>query len=198
MTYTQNLKHSALKKIVLIGASTGGPGQIEKIIKSLPVLHNSAIVIAQHMATGFLPSFSKRLQEHSLNNISVVEPNERLLHGHIYVCSGLTSVHKSGSTLIFSQCNSHRHSFNPDINTLFNSFVPFTHEVEILSVILTGIGEDGVDGCKNLTLHGSAAITESAKSAIVDGMPARARKEVENIKVYEIDEIVTIIKEFSE
>jgi len=196
MTYTQNLKHSALKKIVLIGASTGGPGQIEKIIKSLPKLDNTAVIIAQHMAMSFLPSFCKRLQEHSINEISIGKSDEILKPAHIYICSGHTSVYRNGFTLLFSQHISPEHTFNPDINVLFNSFVPFTHELEILSVILTGIGDDGVYGCKNLSLHGSVCITESEQSAIVDGMPSRARKEVANIKIYEMDEIVNIIQRF--
>ncbi len=46
-------------KIILIGASTGGPGQIEKIIRSLEVLHDTTIIIAQHMSLEFIPSLQK-------------------------------------------------------------------------------------------------------------------------------------------
>jgi two-component system chemotaxis response regulator CheB len=61
------LKNSTPSKIVLIGASTGGPGQIEKIINALPKLHDTSVIIAQHMALGFMPSFAKRLKENRLN-----------------------------------------------------------------------------------------------------------------------------------
>ncbi len=196
MIYTLNLKHSVPKKIVLIGASTGGPGQIEKIINSLPLLSNTSVVIAQHMAEGFLESFTKRLQEHSSNTISLIKNKDTLCSGVIYVSSGYTAACKNGYDIEFSQHVQPHNSFNPDINILFNSFVPFTYEIEILSVILTGIGDDGVDGCKNLSLHGSICVTESEKSAIVDGMPNRARKVVQNIKVHDITEIVQVIKEF--
>ena len=87
-------------------------------------------------------------------------------------------------------------NINIDINTVFNSYVAFVKDIEILCVILTGIGEDGVDATKELSLNGARSITETAESAIVDGMPCRARKIVPNIEVYHISDIITKIKEF--
>lgn len=196
MTCTLNLKHSIPRKIVLIGASTGGPGQIEKIVNALPVLHSTSIVIAQHMAVGFMQSFAKRLQENHVNNISVARDKEYLENAKIYVCCGATAISKDSSGYIFSQKESPVNAFNPDINTLFNSFIPYSEDFDILSVILTGIGNDGVEACKALGQNGSSCITESESSAIVDGMPSRARKEVKDIKVLDIAQIVDSIKEF--
>jgi len=198
MTCILNLKHSKLKKLVLIGASTGGPGQIEKIVNSLPLLNNTSIIIAQHMAVGFMPSFAKRLQEKNLNSIAVAQDKEYLRDGKIYLCCGATAISKNSSGFIFSQKKSPINAFNPDINTLFNSFIPYNKDFEILSVILTGIGHDGIEACKMLSENGSFCLTESQSSAIVDGMPSRARREVKNIKVLDISEIVNTIKEFCE
>lgn len=197
MTYTPNLKHSVPSKIVLIGASTGGPGQIEKIINSLPKLHNSTIVIAQHMVRGFMPSFAKRLKEHTNNNVLIAENMSTLDAGNIYICNGFTAVKQQDFTLEFiNKDSSNTHEYNPDINTVFNSFTPLTNKVQILCAILTGIGEDGVDACKNLSLNGVRTITENENSAIVDGMPSRARKDVPNIEVLDINTIINEIKEF--
>jgi two-component system chemotaxis response regulator CheB len=196
MTYTLNLKYLKPSKIVLIGASTGGPGQIEKIVNALPLLQSTTIVIAQHMAVGFMQSFAKRLQENHLNSISVANDQEYLENANIYVCCGATTISKNSSGYIFSQAKSPVNAFNPDINTLFNSFVPYSKDFDILSVILTGIGQDGVEACKILGQNGSSCITESQSSAIVDGMPSRARKEVKDIKVLDIAQIVDSIKEF--
>ncbi len=196
MTFIQNLKLSVPSKVVLIGASTGGPGQLEKIIKSIPKLNRTSIIIAQHMAIGFMHSFSKRLQEYNINDISVAKNDTYLQSSNIYLCCGKTTISKNNFGLIFSQEPSSKNSFNPDINKLFNSFTPFTKDIEILSVILTGIGDDGVEGCKALGLNGCVCLTESEKSAIVDGMPSRARKEVQDIRVLNIDEIAEVIREF--
>jgi two-component system chemotaxis response regulator CheB len=190
------LKNSTPSKIVLIGASTGGPGQIEKIINALPKLHDTSVIIAQHMALGFMPSFAKRLKENRLNPIAIVKSNDSLRSGTIYICCGLTKITKRDSEFIFYQEKSPQNSFNPNINNIFNSFITFTKEIQILSVILTGIGDDGVEACKKLSECGSICITESHSSAIVDGMPSRARKEIQNIKVQDMKDIVNSIKEF--
>ena len=117
--------------------------------------------------------------------------------GHIYICSGHTQITQRHSRLFFLQQEAPRESYNPNINLLFGSFVDYVSSLETLAVILTGIGDDGVSGCSELSLRGAACITED-ESAIVDGMPARARASIANIKVANIEQITLIIKEFSE
>jgi two-component system chemotaxis response regulator CheB len=191
------LKHSELKKFVLIGASTGGPGQIEKIISSLNPLHYTAIVIAQHMMNGFIPSFMNRLRNSSKNNVSMADNSTIIEAGNIYICSGHTQIIKNMSQLYFLHESAPKDSYNPDINLLFSSFSGFTKDIETMGVILTGIGEDGINGCNELSLNGAQCITENA-NAIVDGMPSRARLVIENIKVSGINEIIETIREFCE
>jgi len=184
------------RKIVLIGASTGGPGQIEKIVSSLPLLRETAVIIAQHMSMDFIPSFTKRLKELSKNAMSMVDENLFIETGNIYLCHGITSVKRDGYGLKFNVESSKQYKYNPDINTIFSSFAPFAHDLEILGVILTGIGDDGVSGCKELSLRGVRTITQDEKSAIVDGMPSRARKEIQNIEIADIAGIKEKIKDF--
>lgn len=90
-----------LNKIIIIGTSAGGLGQIQKIISALPLLKNSTIIIAQHMAVEFLPSFVKRLQESTENVISIAKDNEILKNEYIYFCNADTEVKKRGSDLSF-------------------------------------------------------------------------------------------------
>lgn len=184
-------------KIILIGASTGGPGQIQKIILALPLLANSTVIIAQHMAAEFLPSFAKRLQDFSKNSISIAQNDEIVKSGCIYICDADTQIKKRGLSLYFACAPSHlTKGYNPNINTIFRSLVPYAKDFEILALILTGIGDDGVDGCHELSLSGSRAITESKESAIVDGMPFHARERIKNIEVKDMASIVNSTKEF--
>ncbi|MDD5399614.1 MAG: CheB methylesterase domain-containing protein [Sulfurimonas sp.] len=183
-------------KIVIIGASTGGPKQIENIIKSLYKLYDTTVIIAQHMAADFIPSFIKRLQEHGINPVTLASNNSVVEAGNIYICSGMTCIKKHGYELNFSVEPSKEHRYNPDINSIFKSIAPFAKEIKILGVILTGIGDDGVEGCKELSLMGASTITQDAQSAIVDGMPCRARKEILDIEVSDIEGIREKIKGF--
>ncbi len=193
-----SLKHSVPKKMVLIGASTGGPAQIQKIITALPKLHNTSVVIAQHMAKGFIPSFAKRLKFHTANPISVAENTMTLHKAHIYFCCGYTKIYEQHNELVFSQQSSPLEAFNPDINMLFHSLSPFVQNIQCLSVILTGIGDDGVSGCKELAGKGALALTETEQSAVVDGMPSRARECIETIQVHTLENIIKSIVEFCE
>jgi len=81
---------------------------------------------------------------------------------------------------------------------LFNSFLPLSKEIEILCVVLTGIGDDGVNACSALNANGARCLTETSESAIVDGMPKAARLLIPEIEVYDVDEIVKEIKKFCE
>jgi len=188
------LKFSVPKRIVLIGASTGGPGQIQKIIDSLPKLKDTTIVIAQHMVNGFMDNFANRFQNIKHLSVSVVENNQSFENNNIYICEGETQL--TNGTFIKKETS--LNSYNPNINILFNSFTSQVKDKKVLCVILTGIGDDGVEACKNLSFNGAVCITESKKSAIVDGMTSRARLLVPNIKVHNIDKIVQIISEFCE
>lgn len=192
----QNSKHSVPDRIVLIGASTGGPGQIQRIITALPKLNGVTIIIAQHMTKGFIPNFMNRLKQYTNNGVSMAENNQDLFSDFIYFCSGDTTIIKNNFTLSFSNKDALENTYNPDINILFHSAVVLMPHIKILSVILTGIGDDGVNGCKALSEHGGKCITETQQSAIVDGMTSRARQHVPNITALDIKDIIQTIKEF--
>ena len=191
------MNSSVPKNIILIGASTGGPGEIQKIVEALPKLHNTSLIIAQHMVDGFLDSFAKRLQSSSQDYIGIAEDQEHLKSGHIYVCEGQTYITKGQNSIIFTKTDVEKNSYNPNINMLFNSFVPLVKELNVLCVILTGIGDDGVQACKNLSTHGARCITQDSISAIVDGMPSRARQLVVKVEVENTLGIIKEIKEFT-
>ena len=195
----QNLKYSVPKKIVLIGASTGGPGEIQKILSSLNNLNNTTIIIAQHMAKGFLPSFTKNMQyTNSSLSISLAQDDTELSNEHIHVCNGITKLVKNNSKYFFVHKNSQQNEYNPDINSIFNSIVPFSDDFSILSIIMTGIGDDGVDGCKKLSEKNARCVTQTSESAVVDGMPSRAREKIANIEITDTQGIINIVKEFCE
>lgn len=191
-----NSKNLKLNKIVLIGASTGGPGQIEKIISSLPALNDTCVVIAQHMAMDFIPSFAKRLQEHSVNPLTIAQNDSKLKAGNIYICFGIAFIENNGYEFNFKVAPAKEHKFNPDINTIFSSFTQLAKDIDIFCIILTGIGSDGVEACKKLSIMGAKTATQTESSAIVDGMTSRARAEVPNIEILDVEAIKNSIREF--
>jgi two-component system chemotaxis response regulator CheB len=148
------------------------------------------------MAIDFIPSFVKRLQEQSVNPVLMAIQNSTIKAGTVYFCYGMTTIKRDGYELNFNVESSKEYKYNPDINTVFSSFVQFAKDIDILAVILTGIGDDGVEGCKQLAIAGARTITQNEESSIVDGMPSRARKEVPNIEISNIETIREKIKGF--
>ncbi len=180
-------------KILLIGASTGGPSEIEKIINSLPLLENTLVVIAQHMPELFLENFAKTLQRKSPNPLICFEEDEVLQRGTIYLCK--ESMEVQAESCAFTK-PSNKGFYNPDIETLFSSFVPLAKEYEVMAVILTGIGTDGSNAALSLSKKGARVLTEDAENSIVDGMPSAVRKNVPNAEAYSLEKIIEEIGEF--
>ncbi len=187
-----NLK-SLKPKLILIGASTGGPGHIQKILESLESDFDSTIIIAQHMGEEYLPSFTKNLNIKCLIDVLMAEESMKIEPSKVYICSGLCTLTKN---LEFTKQRTEEHHFNPDINTLFSSIVKIVDRFEVMSVILTGIGEDGAKGSLSLSLAGARCLAESEQSAIVFGMPKRTMELCQSIEVKNIDGIIENVRNF--
>ncbi|MEA1916786.1 MAG: chemotaxis protein CheB [Campylobacterota bacterium] len=154
-------------------------------------------VIAQHMGYEFISSFTKQLD--GVCNIDVEEAScgTLLCNSKIYVCSQTTKIILKNSQYLFEKECSSKAQYNPDINRLFSSVAQLNSNLKILGVILTGIGDDGVLGCEELSGE-ATCITSDEKSSVVYGMPAQAAKRVKNIKIESLDEIVSTINKFGE
>lgn len=189
--------HLEPNKLILIGASTGGPGHIQKIVRSLPINMDATIVIAQHIGDDFIPSFVNQLKQISTLEVSAATNNESVLSGRIYICSLLTEIRLTSRGLVFRQVESHNGRYNPDIDSLFQSVskLPLRH-CPVMSVVLTGVGDDGAKGSLALSGAGATCIAECEKTAVVYGMPLQAKLMVDNISVQCLDEIIRSINSF--
>ncbi len=183
-------------KLILIGASTGGPGHIQKIIKSLPPVFSASIIIAQHMGDEFIPSFVNQLQHNTSLNVQAVTDKQRLEPGYIYICSLITRLVLISNRLSFQQLQGDSGRYNPDIDQLFESVSLLASNYDVMGVILTGVGNDGARGCKLLSDAGGKCITESESSAVVYGMPLQAKLIVDDIKVQHLQKVIQSIISF--
>lgn len=186
----------SINKLLLIGASTGGPGRIHAILSSLDPAFEGSIVIAQHMASPFIPSFIKQLQSNTLLSIHEVGDGIRMENGHIYVCSVTSRLIGKHGGIWIEPTGEDDYPYNPEINTLFHSASYLDSAIRRLGVILTGIGEDGAKGALSLYLSGGECYFENEESATVYGMPRRAKELVEQAKTGSMDDIINAIKNF--
>lgn len=186
------------QKVVLIGASTGGPGHLKKILSALPANYNATLVIAQHMNRIFIPSFISQFKNELSLGVSSIETCLELKPSIAYFCPYNCTLSKHHYTLCVEPSLGDITPYNPCVNTLFSSALPFSKEVEFLAILLTGIGDDGALALSALKHEGVTCIAESEKSAIVYGMPKRAIEINPLIRSLSLDDIILTIKKFGE
>ena len=185
-----------IKKIVIIGASTGGPSHIQKILSDFEVFDDTVVLIAQHIGAEYIPSFVSQLQKISKMKIHDIHSDTVLEASNIYVLSGKCELSKSGANGLILRYEKSSQTYNPNINHIFSSVSKFCSKYEVLSIILTGIGDDGALGCKMIHDNGGLCVAESKESAIIYGMPMRAKELNDSIKVEHLKNISNIVREF--
>lgn len=184
------------QKLLLIGASTGGPGRIHMILEALPSDFQHTIIIGQHMGAAFIPSFIKQLQSHCVFPIQMVSTEQKLDPKTVYVCQYTSRIVERNGAFWIQPDQLSYFNFNPEIDTLFFSAAHYAAKVDILGIILTGIGDDGAEGSRELHRAGGKCFFENEESAIVYGMPRRAKELVPEAPSGNLDDILSAIREF--
>ncbi len=186
-------------KFVLIGASTGGPGLIEAIVRNLPENYPYPVCVVQHMPTNFTAKFAKRLD--TVSKLKVVEANdgEEVAPGKVIIGKGGKHLHfmkRDGKVFVKLVPNTRKRFFCPSVDEMFLSAKEVIGGKNVMAVLLTGIGDDGADGMVALKRDGAYTIAESEETAAVYGMPKEAYERGGTVKVLPFPEILKEIVEF--
>ena len=133
---------------IAIGASTGGPQIIKKIIESLPADYPIPILVTQHIAQGFTASFVKWLNASGKITAVLASDGLKMEPGHVYVAPddkhlGVTSL----STIALSDHG--RYRMRPSISHMFHSLAS-VYGKRCAAILLTGMGKDGAAEMANL------------------------------------------------
>ncbi|KMQ52979.1 Chemotaxis response regulator protein-glutamate methylesterase CheB [Chitinispirillum alkaliphilum] len=178
--------------ILAIGVSTGGPEALNKLIPSLPSSFPVPVVIVQHMPVGFTKSLAESLNKKSKLTVVEAQNGDVVLPGKVYVAPGgihMTVRSRDNATIIGLDDGPAENSCKPAVDVLFRSVASVFESKGVLSVILTGMGSDGVKGVKALKKKGCYSITQSASSCVVYGMPKAVDDEGLSDKSVDLDTI---------
>lgn len=163
--------------VVVIGASTGGPGAIEFVVNNLPKNLTIPVLIAQHMPDRFIESFAVRLKDETGLMVSVARESEVLLPQHIYLAPGTSNIRitrRHGGSPSVQFVGDQYKEFNcPSIDCLMES-VADVYGKRAIAVVLTGMGRDGTLGMQQIRQAGGLTITQDEKTSVVYGMPKSA------------------------
>ena len=165
----------SLEKLLVIGASTGGPPVVEHILSRLPGSAQFKVAIVQHMPKGFTARFAKRLDSISEYAVKEARDGDVLKKGHAFVAPGDYHMVLDGSEKIIVRLNK-----DAPINNVRPSLEPTLISAakacgkNTIAVILTGMGKDGQVGVQFVKKAGGKVIAQSRETSVVFGMPKRA------------------------
>jgi two-component system, chemotaxis family, protein-glutamate methylesterase/glutaminase len=165
------------ERIVAIGTSTGGTQALERVLTALPRVC-PGMVIVQHMPEKFTAAFAARLDSLCELDVREARDGDRIVPGRALIAPGgrHTMVKRSGAYYHVEVADGplvSRHK--PSVDVLFRSVARFAGR-NALGIIMTGMGDDGARGLKEMRDAGAATIAQDEASCVVFGMPREAIK----------------------
>lgn len=187
------LRHAALdttESIIVMGASTGGTEALRKVLSSLPI-DSPGVVIVQHMPEKFTASFARRLDSLCTIQVREAQENDTVHRGLALIAPGNrhTLLKRAGARYFVSVIDGplvSRH--RPSVDVLFRSAARYAGR-NAIGVIMTGMGDDGVQGLAEMKEAGSMTLAQDESSCIVFGMPGNAVKRGVVDEVVHLDDI---------
>jgi len=165
------------ERIVAIGTSTGGTQALEAVLTALPRV-SPGIVIVQHMPEKFTAAFAARLDSISQLEVREAKANDRVIPGRALIAPG-------GKHMLLKRSGAYYHvdvidgplvsRHRPSVDVLFRSVAKAAGR-NALGIIMTGMGDDGAAGLKEMRDAGAHTLAQDEASCVVYGMPKEAVK----------------------
>jgi len=165
--------HTDRGRLVVLGASAGGPAALASVLTSLPKDFNAAIIIVQHVDPQFAAGLADWLNHHSHLPVRLAEEGDRPQPGTVLVAAReehlvFTSPTRLGYTRVPVE-----YSYRPSVDVFLKSVDHFW-KGQVVAVLLTGMGRDGAEGLRILRASGHRTIAQDRHTSAVFGMPKAA------------------------
>lgn len=165
------------ERIVAIGTSTGGTQALESVLTALPRV-SPGIVIVQHMPESFTAAFAQRLNQLCEIEVKEAVNGDRVISGRALIAPGGKHMllKRSGAQYVVNVIDGplvSRH--RPSVNVLFRSVAQSAGK-NAMGIIMTGMGDDGAQGLKEMLDAGAKTLGQDENSCVVYGMPKEAFK----------------------
>ena len=185
-------------QVVAIGTSTGGTQALEAVLTKLPATC-LGIVIVQHMPEKFTAMFAERLDSICQIEVREAQNGDRVIPGRALIAPGgrHMMLKRNGAQYVVEVADGpvvNRHK--PSVDVLFRSAAKYAG-ANALGIIMTGMGDDGARGMKEMHDAGARTIAQDEASCIVFGMPREAIKLDAVDQIIALDQIPAAIVSFS-
>lgn len=187
------LLHRNIERVdaIVIGVSTGGPGALMTLFSALKTPLKVPIFIVQHMPPKFTELLAKRLSDVCSTQISEAKEGKEAISEEAFIAPGGFHLYlKRSGEKVTMHLNEGppENSCRPSVDVLFRSAAQ-VYGKHILSVVLTGMGSDGLKGVQEIVGYGGSVIIQDQETSVVWGMPgAIAAAHLEN-KILPLDKI---------
>ncbi|HVJ20861.1 MAG TPA: chemotaxis protein CheB [Polyangiaceae bacterium] len=158
--------------LVALGASTGGPAVLQRILKALPAPSAAAVVVVQHIEQGFCAGLREFLSTTG-HAVEVVTRAMPLAAGHVYLAPDDAHLHLVRPGILAPVDGPPRRFQKPSIDEFFES-VPREQAPLTFAALLSGMGDDGAQGLLRLRKAGAGTVAQTPEGCAVPSMPAAA------------------------
>lgn len=199
--YTLHPCNPGLPRVLLIGSSTGGPQALISLVAGLgPIIDRVPVLITQHMPPTFTTILAEHLARAAGRPTREAVDGEAVKAGRIYLAPGGFHMRaaRQGSEAVIALDKGPQINFcRPAVDPLFTSAIEVWHS-NILALILTGMGSDGMRGGKDIVSAGGNIIAQDEATSVVWGMPGSAANAGICTAVLPLDQIPQkVLKVFS-
>lgn len=161
--------------LLIIGCSTGGPAALQSILPYFPKDTRVPVLVIQHMPPGFTRSLAERFDAFCNLRVKEAENGDILEPGKIYIAPAgfQTTLYKRQDGKVglkVQESSDEKILYRPSVDITLSSAAPIYKE-RLLAVILTGMGNDGLEGCRAVKRYNGHVIVEAEESCVVYGMP---------------------------
>lgn len=183
------------RKVIVLGASTGGTQAIQELVEVLPA-NTPGIAVVQHMPPRFTEMYAQRIDHLSTLDIREAKDGDPLATGTMLIADGAhhmalsRTAGKGFIVRVFDDEPVNQHK--PSVDVLFESAAQYGG-TDILGIILTGMGKDGARGMLAMHRQGSCTIAQDEKSCVIFGMPDQANKLGAVSKILSLNDIPRFI-----
>lgn len=182
-------------KLVVVGTSTGGPQALTRLLTALPADLPCAVAVALHIPAGYTEALARRLNDQASVPVfeawegAVLAPGSVAIarggsHLRVRAQGGRLTTHLSQDPLDAPFC--------PSVNVLFESAAQALGPA-VMGVVLTGMGDDGVQGSRAIKGAGGRILTEAASSCVVYGMPRAVQEAQLSLAAFSIEDMASAI-----
>jgi len=170
---------------VVIGASTGGPKALYKVITALPSDIGVPVFVVQHMPMGFTKAFAERLNLNSKIKVVEAQEGDTVSNNVVYIAPGGFHMEIGVDKKIHLNTQPTLWGVRPAVDKLFMSAIT-VYGSKLLSVVLTGMGKDGAQGTAAIKDNGGITMAEHQSTCTIYGMPKAA------FETGKVDEVVPL------